>query len=457
MIAVVPGVPRPEARELRACALAAIAEAGVIALPTHLFVTESGGAAWALFPFVLGFVSAFVAGAVLACRFRASSAVPTAAAVVAVLAGIVAGEADLTRSVFVTAVSLVIAFRVVTLGVRDWRSPLHAEIGWFAVALGLEAAIASGPEPGWRPLLVAIIPIFFVCALASRATTVWTGGAVTDLDDRVRGAWIRRAIVATIGLVAVMAVAVGLSIRGGLFDRVGRALTPVADALVSFLGWALGQASRPFFWLVDRFGIDPGAVREFFERLREGGLGDRAREQVARPDAALWQRLLGLAVFLLVGYAIVRAIRRLRPRLGADERPTGGARVRERALGDADEPPPVAPRVRHELPADAVRRWYAESLIALEGRGVPKPAAATPTEFVGLASAAYPAGADDHAALTRAYEDVRYGSLRLGDVELGALERRVGTFLRLVREDAPQTPPIEDDDTDPRDGVGARS
>ncbi|HYG72254.1 MAG TPA: hypothetical protein VEC15_08205, partial [Actinomycetota bacterium] len=298
MIAVA-GVPRPEARELRACALAAIAEAGVLALPTHLFITESGGAAWGLAPFVLGFVAAFVAGAALACRFRASSAVPTAAAIVAVLAGVAAGEADLTRSVFVTAVGLVVAFRVVTLGVRDWRSPLHAEIGWFAVALGLEAAIASGPEPEWRPLLVGIIPMFFVCALASRATTVWTGGAVTDLDDRVRGAWIRRAIVATIGLVAVMAVAVGLSIRGGLFDRVGRALTPVADAFVAFLGWALGQASRPFFWLVDRFGIDPGAVREFFERLREGGLGDRAREQVARPDAARWQRLLGLAVFLL--------------------------------------------------------------------------------------------------------------------------------------------------------------
>ncbi|HYG71326.1 MAG TPA: DUF4129 domain-containing protein, partial [Actinomycetota bacterium] len=99
----------------------------------------------------------------------------------------------------------------------------------------------------------------------------------------------------------------------------------------------------------------------------------------------------------------------------------------------------------------------AESLIALERRGVPKPAAATPTEFAGLASAAYPSGADDLSALTRAYEDVRYGSLRLEDVELGALERRVGAFLRLVREDPPQPPPIDGDDPAPGDGVGARS
>jgi hypothetical protein len=455
MIAV-RGVPRPEPRELRACALAATAEAGVISLPTHLFISESGGADWPLTPFVVGFVVAFVAAAILTCRFRASSAVPTVAAAVAVLAGIVAGEADLTRSVFVIALALVVAFRVVTLGVRDWRSPLHAEIGWFTVALGLEAAIASGPEPAWRALLVAIIPMFFVCALASRATTVWTGGGVTDLDDRVRGAWIRRAIIGTVGLVAVMAMAVALSIRGGLFDRVGRALTPVADAFVSFLGWALGQASRPFFWLVDRFGIDPGAVREFFERLREGGLGDRAREQVARPDAALWQRLLGLAVFLLIGYAIVRAIRRLRPRLGADDRASAAARIRERVLDETDDPPPVAPPVRHELPADAVRRWYAESLIALDARGVHKPDAATPAEFVATASAAYPTGGDDLAALTRAYEDVRYGSLRVDDGELAVLERRVGSFLRLVREDAPQPPPVDDEDPRSRDSVGDR-
>ncbi len=286
--------PDSEPRELRACALAALAEAGVVALPVHLIVSESGGAEVSAGWLVPLFALAYVLGAVVVCRFRRSSNIVTAAAIVTALLGVAAGQGALNRTVFTVAIAMAVAFRVVTLGIRDWRTPLHAEIGWFAVALGVEAVIVSGPEPGWRPLLVVIVPLFFVAALASRASTVWTGGGVHDLDDGVRRAWIRRALVAVVALVGVMAAAVALSVRGGLFDRVGEALTPLADRFASFVGWALGQAARPFFWLVDRLGIDPEAVREFFERLREGGIGDRLREQAGRPDAALWQRLLGI-------------------------------------------------------------------------------------------------------------------------------------------------------------------
>ena len=430
-------IPAPEARELRACALAALAEAGVVALPVHLVVTESGGAPLDLLPFVIAFALAYVLGSVATCRFRAATSVPVVAAVVAVVGGVAAGQADVTRSVFTTVLALVVAFRVVTLGVRDWRTPLHAEIAWFAVALGLEAAIASGPEPGWRPVLAVVVPVFFVASLASRASTVWTGGGVGDLDDRVRRAWIRRAVIATVALLGVMAVAVVLSIRGGLFDRVGEALTPAADAFARFLGWGLGQASRPFLWLVDRLGIDPEAVREFFERLREGGLGDRARDRIARPEAALWQRLLGMAVFLAVGYAIVRAIRRLRPRPGAEESSGAPTRLSERPLDDVEVAGPGAARIRPELPADAVRRWYAETLIALGARGVEKPGSATPAEFAEAVSVAYPEHRADFLALTRAYEDVRYGSLRLSAGDLEALGRRVAGALRSVRDRAP--------------------
>ena len=311
--------PDPEPRELRACALAALAEAGVIALPVHLIVSESGGAEVAAGVLVPLFALAYVLGAVVVCRFRRSSNIVTGAAIGAALLGVLAGQAELNRTVFTVALGMAVAFRVVTLGIRDWRAPLHAEIGWFAVALGVEAAIASGPEPEWKPLLVVFVPLFFVAALASRASTVWTGGGVHDLDDGVRRAWIRRALVAVAALVGVMVAAVALSVRGGLFDRVGQALTPLADGFASLVGWVLGQAARPFIWLVDRLGIDPEAVREFFERLREGARGARMREQAGRPDAALWQRLLGLLVFLLVGYVIFRAIRRLRPVIGEDE------------------------------------------------------------------------------------------------------------------------------------------
>ena len=431
-------VPAPEARELRACALAALGEAGVVALPVHLVLTESRGIDIGVVAFTLPFVAAYVVGALLACRFRASRSLATSAVVVAVLSALAVGRSDLNVAVFALLLALVVALRVVLLGLRDWRTPLHAEIGWFAIALGFEAVIASGPEPSWRPILVVTVPLFFVASLASRASTVWTGG-VHDLDEHVRAAWIRRAVLATAGLVGAMALAVVLSVRGGLFDRIGRALTPVADALATFIGWALGQAARPVFWLVDRLGIDPTAVRDFFERLRRGGLGDRTRAQLERPEAALWQRLLGLLVFLLVGYAVVRLIRRARPSLTADEPRGPKVAVRETPIRDEPVAQPAS-WFRAELPADAVRRRYAEALLALERREIRKPAADTPTEFAPAVAHAYPAEAADFVALTRAYEDVRYGGLRLDGEALAELDRRARRVLDAVRRNDPVPP-----------------
>ncbi|MGZ8636644.1 MAG: hypothetical protein ACXWX2_06690 [Actinomycetota bacterium] len=224
--------PAPEARELRACALAALAEGGVLYLPVHLVLTESRGLDIGVGAMALPFLAAFVGGAALACRFRASSNVATGGAIAAVLAGILVGGGDVNTSAFAVVTALLVALRVVTLGLRDWRSPIHAEIGWGAVAVGFEAMIAASAEPDWGPLLVVIVPTFFVASLASRATTVWTSGGVHDLDEQVRASWIRRAVLATGALVGAMALAVVLSVRGGVFDRIGRTLTPAAEALV---------------------------------------------------------------------------------------------------------------------------------------------------------------------------------------------------------------------------------
>jgi Domain of unknown function (DUF4129) len=427
---------RPDAREIRACALAALAECGVVYLPLHLMLTESRGVSFSLVGYALPFAAAYVGATVLACWFRSSSTLATSAAVVAVLVGLAVGHGDVNTSVFALALALVVGFRVVTLGIRDWRTPLHAEIGWFAVALGFEAVIASGGEPGWRPLLVVLVPVFFVSSLASRASTVWTSGGVHDLDEHVRAAWIRRAVVATLALVGAMAAAVVLSVRGGLFDRIGSALTPFANAVASFVAWVLGQAARPFFWLVDRLGIDPQAVRDFFARLRRGGLGRRLEEQAQRPGAALWQRLLGLAVFLGIAFALYRLIRRARPILSPDERPGPAIDTFGSTLPD-DGAPSGPGRFRRELPADAVRRWYAETLLALELRGIVKEPSVTPSEFAPDVADAYPAGREAFLELTHAYEDVRYGSLRLDRAELTALERGTKSLLATIRRDEP--------------------
>jgi hypothetical protein len=427
---------RPEPRELRACALAALAEAGVIYLPIHLVLTQTRRVSFSILVWAVPFVAAYVAGAALACWYRSSRSLATSAGIAALGVGVAVGHGDLNTSVFALVLALLVAFRIVTLGLRDWRTPLHAEIGWFAVALGFETIIGSGPDPEWRPLLVVVVPVFFVAALASRASTVWTSGGAHDLDEHVRASWIRRAGTATVALVCAMAGAFVLSVRGGLFDRIGSALTPVAGAVAMIIGYILGELARPFFWLVDRLGIDPSALRNLLARLRNGGLGKRLREDAARPDAALWQRALGLLVFLAIAYAIYRIIRRARPMLSFDERPTPGVVASAASMPDE----PVTTNTgwfRRELPADVVRRWYAETLLALERRRVSKEPALTPAEFTAVVGAAYPSCGDAFRSLTRAYEDVRYGNLRLGDDAVRDLGRQAKRVIEVVRREEP--------------------
>jgi hypothetical protein len=338
----------------------------------------------------------------------------------AVLAGIWLGHGDLNRTVFAVLICLLVSFRLVTLALRDWRVPIHAEVGWFALALGFEVLIAAGATHEWRGPLLLFVPLFFVAALASRASTVWTSGGAGELDERVRAAWIRRAIIATGALVGAMAAAVVLSVEGGVFDRIGVWLTPAANAVATFLAWLLSQAARPVFFLVDLLGIDPERVRELFDRLREGAAGRAIQGRHAGPPE-IWQRMLGFLVFAAIGYAVFRAIRHFRPPAGAEPEPRVPGTQTEGAL-ETSVAAPSRSRLRRELPADSVRRWYAETLLALRRREIVREPWQTPTEFAPVVAEAVPACANEFQRLTHAYEDVRYGSLRLDRTELRELQ-----------------------------------
>lgn len=203
------------------------------------------------------------------------------------------------------------------------------------------------------------------------------------------------------GSVVAMATAIALGVRGGIFDRVGAWLAPLGNLLVELLTWTLLQLARPVFWLVDGLHIDPRRLRAFLESLRIRA--SRAAHQSQAPGSfSLTQRFLGLLAFGGVVYVLFRVIRRLRPDLSADPAATGGpAMVSVSALADA---PIAAPRLfRRELPTDAVRRWYAEILIELERRHLPKDPAGTPSEFAPEVALAYPGCSEAFRALTRAY------------------------------------------------------
>lgn len=412
-------VAPPEARELRACGLAALAESGVLVLPVWLLLTETRGLDIGVVALALPFMTIYVGAVLLACRFRASRHLPLAAIVLALLAGAWLGRGDLNRSVFAVVVSLLVALRAITLALRDWRLPIHAEFGWFAVALGLEVMVSAGANPEWRAPLVVIVPLFFVAALASRAATVWTTSGSSELDERVRSAWIRRAGLATGLLVGTMAAAVAFSVRGGVFDRVGAWIAPAANAFAELLAWTLSQIVRPIFWLVDQLGIDPERVREFFEDLRDTA-ARTTEEAGTNQGPTVWQRILGFLAFAAIGYAVFRVIRRFRPKGGGVE-PERSVPAAATVSAIATDDGSQGPRIRRELPADNVRRWYAETLDALRTRQVAKEAWQTPAEFVPSVAAAFPGLAAPFAELTRAYEDVRYGGIRVSGDRLDRL------------------------------------
>ena len=95
--------------------------------------------------------------------------------------------------------------------------------------------------------------------------------------------------------------------------------------------------------------------------------------------------------------------------------------------------PAFAPWDRRELPDDMVRRWYAQALLALERRGIQKPPSVTPGEYLIEVAAALPALADEFTALTRAYEEVRYGNRTFDAASLARLEPHQALLMTEVR------------------------
>lgn len=405
-------------------------------LPAHMIATESSGAHIGVLTFAPLFVAAFVGGVVLACRFRAWSNLWFVAGGISVAVGLVLGHGDLNRSVFTVALALLVSLRVLTLGLRDWRSPIHAEFGWGAVALGFEVILSAGPQANWKPALVLFVPMFFIGSLGSRATTVWTPSANDELSEETRAGWLRRALLVAGGLVVAMATAVGLGVRGGVFDRAGAWLAPLGNAMAELLTWTLSQLARPIFWLVDLLHIDPKGVPAFLESLRIRASRAAHQSRAAGPYSLI-QRVLGLLAFAGVVYMLFRVIRRFRPDISAEPALVGGPATI--SVSDLEDAPATAPRLfRRELPADAVRRWYAEILIELERRHLPKEPARTPSEFAPDVALAYPECGEPFRALTRAYEDVRYGNLAFDRSELKRLEVNHRTVMAALKR--PRTP-----------------
>jgi Domain of unknown function (DUF4129) len=416
---------------------AALAEAAVFCMPVHTVVTSGAGATTPIAAFLPLFLAAFAVGVALTTRYRASSRIATVVTVAAIVAGVLLARGSVQREVFTVLVFLLIGVRAVALGFRDWREPIATSFLVGALALAIGSVVGVAARQDWGGPLIVLMPVFFVGSLASRAVSVWMTDDAEGLPPAERERWLRRAVIGTLWVPVAMAAAVGLGLRNGALDHLGSFLAPIGNALVSLVVFAFAQLSRPFFWLADKLGIDPEGARRVLDNARESTTRarERAAEQVGHPS--LVGRVLGLALFVFAVWSVVRFIRHLTPEALESDRPAGqpAAAVTTATL---PEPPVVASRIaRREPPADRVRRWYGEVLSALARRGVGKDPAMTPAEFAPAVAAAYPESAADIDALTRAYQDVRYGSAHLDRATLRELERHRRNILAVLRRRAP--------------------
>jgi Domain of unknown function (DUF4129) len=435
--------PGPDLRRAVPAVLAAAAEAGVLFVIVHDVAVHEGTATGGpLISYPL-FLAVFVAGVGLATAFRrslvAKLAIPVVAAAIGAAQATVWGTGDLGSVGTVEVLSLLLAFRVVAMAVRDWREPVSESFGLGTAALLVEVAVVARTDPlgGLMPIIAVV---FFAGSLASRAASVWLANRPDHPAVDVPLPRSPRSAVVLIGALGVaLVIAVLLGVPGGPVEISGAFLYGWAAQALAVVAAALAYLLLPLLAILAGLAhgaLRPNAVARVIPKIRpdvgQGGGG------------APIERIIGAVVIVLIVLLLLRAIRRQWTVLQPDDpapdpqsepRRDHVPRVRRR---------PRMPQIRRELPADTVRRWYAEALLALERLGLPKQPSRTPGEYLPEVARTFPDSARGFTALTRAYEHVRYGAVVLDRDAVRRLEvERDGAMQALGRARR------VDDDPDP--------
>jgi Domain of unknown function (DUF4129) len=439
-------------------ALAALAESAVIYLPIHdVAENQARVVAGPMAEYWL-FVLVFTCAVGLATRLRGRAMllplVGASAVGIGAIQGIWWSTGDAVNAVASMVLWLLVAARAFTLALRDWRDPISTSFG-VGTGVLLAEIILMGGFAVTRAVLPFAVPQFFLASLASRAASLRlsTRQVTVSRSDRPGEEGRRRVpeMRAGVGLVAIAAFGVLMAVTVVLGGRHGGLLwlgKLILSVILPILAYVLAPIARLLLiWIVWLFGllnIDLSPLRSV-----AGTIDDFSNRP---PDATTAGggpagRILALLLLLALGYLLIRTIRaqwrRFEPKEGS--------------LDETIEPEPLSiftprrrrRRARHqpELPADTVRRWYAEALLALDGLGLAKTPSRTPGEFLPEVTSTFPECAPGFTALTRAYEDVRYGSRKFDRDTLGRLEAnrqmamaalgRADRLDKATREEAP--------------------
>lgn len=436
--------------------LAALGESAVLFLPLRdIAINEGRVVAGPMVHYWL-FVLVFACGVAVATRLRGFSRFLPAVGGLAVAIGGVQGvwwsTGDAVTATASVVLWLLVAARIFTLALRDWRDPIGTSFGVGSGVLLAEIVLMGGFAET-RAVLPAAVPQFFLVSLASRAASLRLSTKRVSIsrpdsmeqDRPVAGASARTGMgvlaIAVLGL--LMAVAVVLGGRHGGLLLLGKL---ILSLVLPLLAYVLAPVAKfllgALVWLFGLLHIDLSPLRSLARTI------DNFR--VRPPDATSSGggpvgRVLALLVLLALGYLLVRTIRVRWQRFERKGQPDEEAPVAMPMSIFAPRRRRKGPRSRQELPADTVRRWYAEALLVLERLGLPKAPSRTPGEYLREVTFAFPECAAGFTALTRAYEDVRYGSRTFDRDTLGTLEaNRQLAMTALSRADRLEEKPDEE-------------
>jgi hypothetical protein len=420
------GQASDDRRSVAAASLAALAESGIIFLPFRQLLVENVRAhegPLATYPL---FVALFVGGtAWVTLRRRGGHTVQIGVAIALALTGLQAfvwGSADAAGALFMGVLVLLVTMRLLALSHRDWQDPVGWSLAVGMAVLLLEVAAAS-TSAAWHGLLFVVVPQFFLGSLASRAASVrlvTRPVSVGPHEDTGGAGRLRLAMVSMAALGAMMGAAALLGGKGGVLEMIGRLLYLILSGLVIAVAFVIARVILPpVAWLIARLHINLDYVQRALRRFRSPASDPGTFNKATQTG---WLRVVGFLMLVAMFLLLLRGIRRrwyrmLTPELRAPDFPhplavplSRGRRIRR---GSSRTP-------RWEPPADTVRRWYAEALMLLERRGLPKASSHTPGEFAPQVARAFPDSAHSFEALTRAYEQVRYGSVA---IERSALQQ----------------------------------
>jgi hypothetical protein len=416
-------------------ALAAVAESAVLYLPVHDIAMNEGRVVTGPMMHHWAFVAVFAAGVAVATGLRRSSLLPAGVGLTAGALGLAQGTWWGTGDVIAVGTSillwLAVGVRIITLALRDWREPIGTSFGVGAVALLAEIFLMGGFAEGSSVLPLAV-PQFFLASMASRAASfrLSTEPASAAEGKRRGGAISRSGIVARVGMglipIAVLgtllAAAAGLGGHHGGLQLLGKGILAVVIPVVAYvLAPVLKVLVDAAAWLVGFLHIDLSGLRRAASNINRFRLHP---PEATSPSGGPVGRVLAFLFLLALGYLLIRTLR-LRWRWFT---PRGGSAAQTSEAIPMSILSPTRRRKRKrtrprlELPAETVRRWYAEALLALERLGLAKVPSRTPGEYLRDVTVAFPECAAGFTALTRAYEDVRYGSMRFDTERLGRLE-----------------------------------